>query len=113
MQIIKHPLSSIMLNLANLMVKMSQWPHCDSANSSIKWYFCKMKFIGAHVSASEGVSHAPLNAHAIGAQAFALFTRNPSRWNPPPFLTTKLRNSRKTATNSATRPTGYCRMTAT
>ncbi|MFG6390813.1 MAG: deoxyribonuclease IV, partial [Candidatus Amulumruptor sp.] len=39
-----------------------------------------MKYIGAHVSASDGVSRAPINAHAIGAQAFALFTRNPSRW---------------------------------
>ena len=42
-----------------------------------------MKFIGAHVSASAGVSSAPVNAHAIGAQAFALFTRNPSRWKSP------------------------------
>ncbi len=32
-----------------------------------------MKFIGAHVSASGGVENAPLNAHAIGAKAFALF----------------------------------------
>lgn len=40
-----------------------------------------MKYIGAHVSAGEGVSHAPENAHLIGAKAFALFTRNPSRWN--------------------------------
>lgn len=40
----------------------------------------KMKYIGAHVSASEGVSKAPVNAAAIGAKAFALFTRNPSRW---------------------------------
>lgn len=39
-----------------------------------------MKYIGAHVSASPGVSQAPLNAHEIGARAFALFTRNPSRW---------------------------------
>ena len=39
-----------------------------------------MKYIGAHVSAEQGVSHAPLNAHLIGAQSFALFTRNPSRW---------------------------------
>ena len=44
-----------------------------------------MKFIGAHVSASEGVSRAPINAHAIGAQAFALFTRNPSRWKSSPI----------------------------
>ena len=39
-----------------------------------------MKYIGAHVSSEQGVSHAPLNAHLIGAKSFALFTRNPSRW---------------------------------
>ena len=39
-----------------------------------------MKYIGAHVSAENGVSEAPLNARMIGAKAFALFTRNPSRW---------------------------------
>lgn len=39
-----------------------------------------MKYIGAHVSAESGVSQAPVNAHLIGAKAFALFTRNPSRW---------------------------------
>ncbi|MDE6048291.1 MAG: deoxyribonuclease IV [Paramuribaculum sp.] len=42
-----------------------------------------MKYIGAHVSASAGVSQAPINAANIGAKAFALFTRNPSRWNSP------------------------------
>ena len=44
-----------------------------------------MKLIGAHVSASNGVSQAPINAHAIGADAFALFTRNPSRWTSKPI----------------------------
>lgn len=39
-----------------------------------------MKYIGAHVAVEGGVSSAPLNAAAIGAKAFALFTRNPSRW---------------------------------
>lgn len=39
-----------------------------------------MKFVGAHVSAQKGVSQTPVNAHEIGARAFALFTRNPSRW---------------------------------
>lgn len=39
-----------------------------------------MKYIGAHVSSEQGVSHAPINAHLIGAKSFALFTRNPSRW---------------------------------
>lgn len=42
-----------------------------------------MKYIGAHVSSSGGVSNAPINAHRIGAKAFALFTRNPSRWQSP------------------------------
>lgn len=39
-----------------------------------------MKFVGAHVSVEGGVANSPVNAHAIGAKAFALFTRNPSRW---------------------------------
>ena len=34
------------------------------------------KYIGAHVSASGGICNAILNAEAIGANAFALFTRN-------------------------------------
>lgn len=44
-----------------------------------------MKLIGAHVSASNGVSQTPINANAIGADAFALFTRNPSRWASKPI----------------------------
>ena len=44
-----------------------------------------MKLIGAHVSAGNGVSQAPINAHEIGAQSFALFTRNPSRWQSKPI----------------------------
>lgn len=39
-----------------------------------------MKYIGAHVSAEQGVSNAPLKAHLIGAKSFAIFTCNPSRW---------------------------------
>lgn len=39
-----------------------------------------MKFIGAHVSASGGVFNAPINATAIGAKAFALFTKNQRQW---------------------------------
>ena len=35
-----------------------------------------MKYLGAHVSAAGGVEAAPVNAHEIGAKAFALFTRN-------------------------------------
>lgn len=39
-----------------------------------------MKYIGAHVSVEGGVSNAPVEAHAIGAKAFALFTGSSSRW---------------------------------
>ena len=43
-----------------------------------------MKYIGAHVSASGGVENAPLNAHNIGATAFALFTKNQRQWSASP-----------------------------
>ncbi|WP_160064518.1 deoxyribonuclease IV [Psychromonas sp. L1A2] len=39
-----------------------------------------MKYIGAHVSAAGGVFNAPKNAYDIGANAFALFTKNQRRW---------------------------------
>lgn len=45
-----------------------------------------MKYIGAHVAVEGGVASAPLNARQIGAGAFALFTRNPSRWKSEPLL---------------------------
>lgn len=43
------------------------------------------KYIGAHVSASGGVGNAILNAEAIGANAFALFTRNQRSWASKPL----------------------------
>jgi deoxyribonuclease-4 len=43
------------------------------------------KFVGAHVSASGGVYNAPLNAKAIGAKAFALFTKNQRQWVAKPL----------------------------
>ena len=45
------------------------------------------KFVGAHVSASGGVDNAPLNAMAIGAKAFALFTKNQRQWVAKPLET--------------------------
>ena len=42
-------------------------------------------YIGAHVSASGGVENAPLNAHSIGANAFALFTKNQRQWVAKPL----------------------------
>ncbi len=44
-----------------------------------------MKYVGAHVSASGGVENAPLNAKAIGAKAFALFTKNQRQWQAKPL----------------------------
>jgi len=47
-----------------------------------------MKYVGAHVSASGGVQNAPLNAQAIGARAFALFTKNQRQWHAKPLTDT-------------------------
>lgn len=44
-----------------------------------------MKYAGAHISASGGVENAPLNAHGIGAKAFAFFTKNQRQWVAPPL----------------------------
>lgn len=44
-----------------------------------------MKFVGAHVSAAGGVFNAPLNAHNIGATAFALFTKSERQWVAKPL----------------------------
>ena len=44
-----------------------------------------MKYIGAHVSSSGGVENAPVNAHKIGAKAFALFTKNQRQWFSKPL----------------------------
>ncbi len=44
-----------------------------------------MKKIGAHVSVSGGVEMAPVNALGIGADAFALFTKNQRQWIAKPL----------------------------
>ena len=44
-----------------------------------------MKYIGAHVSIAGGIENAPLNAAAIGAKAFAMFTKNQRQWSSPPL----------------------------
>lgn len=43
------------------------------------------KFIGAHVSAAGGVDQAPIRAKEIGANAFALFTKNQRQWAAKPL----------------------------
>ncbi len=49
-----------------------------------------MKYIGAHVSASGGLHNAPANAHEIGANAFALFTKNQRQWVAKPLTETEI-----------------------
>ena len=50
-----------------------------------------MKRIGAHVSTSGGVENAPLNAEAIGAKAFAMFTKNQRQWQAKPYSEKNIR----------------------
>lgn len=45
----------------------------------------EQKYIGAHVSAQGGVENAPVNAASIGANAFALFTKNQRQWIAKPL----------------------------
>ena len=45
------------------------------------------KFVGAHTSAAGVVFNAVKNAEAIGAKAFALFTKNQKRWEAKPLET--------------------------
>jgi deoxyribonuclease IV len=54
-----------------------------------------MKYVGAHVSAAGGVDKAPLNAAAIGARAFALFTRNQRQWTARPLAAAEIEAFRK------------------
>ncbi len=54
-----------------------------------------MKYIGAHVSASGGVENAPRNAAAIGANAFALFTKNQRQWSAAPLSKEQIERFRK------------------
>ena len=54
-----------------------------------------MKYVGAHVSAEGGVQNAPLNANAIGAKAFALFTKNQRQWFSNPLSASSISEFRK------------------
>lgn len=49
-----------------------------------------MKYIGAHVSAAGGVENAVFRAHEIGANAFALFTKNQRQWHAKPLEITTI-----------------------
>jgi deoxyribonuclease-4 len=59
-----------------------------------------MKFVGAHVSAKGGVDNAPLNAMAIGAKAFAVFTKNQRQWIAKPLETKTIDTFKKNLEDS-------------
>nr|WP_297458114.1 deoxyribonuclease IV [uncultured Halomonas sp.] len=44
-----------------------------------------MKYLGAHVSAAGGPDQAVVRAHELGANAFALFTKNQRQWVAKPL----------------------------
>ncbi len=52
-------------------------------------------FIGAHVSAAGGVDQAPMRAKEIGANAFALFTKNQRQWKAKPLETKVIDNFKR------------------
>ena len=54
-----------------------------------------MKYVGAHVSAPGGVENAPVNADAIGAKAFALFTKNQRQWFSNPLTLASIKAFRQ------------------
>ncbi|RJQ70209.1 MAG: deoxyribonuclease IV [Desulfobacteraceae bacterium] len=54
-----------------------------------------MKHIGAHVSIGGGVENAPLNAQAIGATAFAMFTKSHRQWLAKPLTAQSIRAFRE------------------
>ncbi len=51
-------------------------------------------YVGAHVSASGGVENSPLNAAKLGANAFALFTKNQRRWEAKPLTSGNIKKFR-------------------
>ena len=63
-----------------------------------------MKYIGAHVSISGGVQNAPLNAAAIGAKAFAMFTKNQRQWKSPPLKEEDIEMFRKNCAEHGYKP---------
>ena len=63
-----------------------------------------MKYIGAHVSAAGGVDNAPANALAIGATAFALFTKNQRQWVAKPLTAGEIDAFRKACDTCGYRP---------
>ena len=63
-----------------------------------------MKRVGAHVSTGGGVENAPLHAEAIGAKAFALFTKNQRQWRAPKLTTSSIDAFQKNCSDGGFKP---------
>jgi len=63
-----------------------------------------MKRVGAHVSAAGGVENAPLHAVAIGAKAFALFTKNQRQWRAPKLTSATIDAFKKNCDDGGFKP---------
>ena len=63
-----------------------------------------MKRVGAHVSIAGGVENAPLNAAAIGARAFALFTKNQRQWTAKPLGDASIRRFKENCASAGYMP---------
>jgi deoxyribonuclease-4 len=63
------------------------------------------KHVGAHVSSAGGVFNAPLNAARIGANAFALFTKNQRQWQAKAYAQEDIEQFRKNCHDLGFAPT--------
>ena len=63
-----------------------------------------MKRVGPHVHTTGGVFNAPLNAAAVGATAFGLFTKNQRRWDAKPLDNQTIDAFRKNLSDSGFLP---------
>lgn len=63
-----------------------------------------MKYVGAHVSIAGGVQNAPVKAAAIGAKAFAMFTKNQRQWAAQPLTRENITAFRKNCEEFGFRP---------
>jgi deoxyribonuclease-4 len=59
-----------------------------------------MKRVGAHCSASGGVSNAITHGNEIGAKALALFVKNQKRWHSKPIEQDEISKFNKNLENS-------------
>lgn len=63
-----------------------------------------MRYVGAHVSMAGGLFNAPLNASAIGAHGFSLFTRNQRKWTSPDLKPDEIRRFKETCETEGFQP---------